>query len=64
VRNQLVPLIAEIDKRTYEIEEHSCKMLREQSFQWIDALLSELKVEQAANERGASLEGLAGVLET
>ena len=53
----------EIDKRVYQDEDHSYKMLREQSFQWIDALLGELKVEQAANERGACLEGLGSVLE-
>jgi hypothetical protein len=63
VRNHLLPLITEIDKRTYEIGDHSCKMLREQSFQWIDALLVELKVEQAAAERGACLEGLGSVFE-
>lgn len=53
----------EIDKRVYQDEDHSYKMLREQSFQWIDALLGELKVEQAANERGACLEGLGSVFE-
>lgn len=63
VRNDLMPLLNEMDRRIYGEDEHGSKALREQSFQWIDELLLELRVEQAANERGACLEGLACVFE-
>ena len=63
VRSELLPLLAEIDKRTFGTDEYGCKALREQCFAWIDALLFELRVEQPANERGACLEGLGCVFE-
>jgi hypothetical protein len=64
VRSELLNLIAEVDKRPVETRDESVNAsLREAGFQWADALLFELKVDRAANERGACLEGLASILE-
>lgn len=63
VRNELLPLLAEIEKHNIIKNDHATKMLQNQCFEWINEMMFELRVEQAANERGASLEGLAAVLE-
>ncbi|WWC86062.1 uncharacterized protein L201_000933 [Kwoniella dendrophila CBS 6074] len=65
LRNELLDLILEVDKRAYDqSEEQAYAMLRVACFEWADALLFELRVEQPANERGACLEGLAAVVES
>ncbi|KAL1406191.1 hypothetical protein Q8F55_007880 [Vanrija albida] len=65
IRNELLPFLAEVDKRTYdERDEKANRELRDVCFEWADALLFELRVEQPANERGACLEGLASILES
>ncbi len=57
-------LLAEIEKRAYNPrDEMNNRALREIAFDWAESLLYELRVEQAANERGACLEGLAAVME-
>jgi hypothetical protein len=63
IRTDLVPLLSEVDKRTLEKNEAATNMLQEQCFEWIDEMMFELKLEQGANERGASLEGLAASIE-
>ncbi|KAK6905515.1 hypothetical protein I203_106344 [Kwoniella mangroviensis CBS 8507] len=65
LRNDLLNLMLEVDKRAYDpSEEQAYTMLRAACFEWADALLFELRVEQPANERGACLEGLAAVVES
>ncbi|OCF33327.1 hypothetical protein I316_05068 [Kwoniella heveanensis BCC8398] len=65
IRNDLLTLMVEIDKRSYNpAEEQTYAMLRSACFEWADALLFELGVEQPANERGACLEGLAAIVES
>ncbi|WVW82100.1 hypothetical protein I302_104105 [Kwoniella bestiolae CBS 10118] len=65
LRNDLLNLMLEIDKRAYDqSEEQAYTILRAACFDWADALLFELRVEQPANERGACLEGLAAVVES
>ncbi|KAK8865757.1 hypothetical protein IAR55_000904 [Kwoniella newhampshirensis] len=65
LRNDLLTLMIEVDKRAYDAsEETAYVLLREACFEWADALLFELRVEQPANERGACLEGLAAVVES
>lgn len=63
IRSDLLPILAEIEKRKIAKNEHSTKMLQDQCFEWINEMMFELRVEQAANERGASLEALAAVFE-
>lgn len=64
IRNELLLYCSELDKRCYSRkEEAQYHDLREVCFEWGDALLYELRVEQPANERGACLEGLAAILE-
>jgi hypothetical protein len=64
VRNELLPLVVELEKRSYDqLDERSNVPLREACFSWAEALLFDLQVEQPANERGACLEGLAGIME-
>ncbi|WVF70746.1 hypothetical protein IAT40_005540 [Kwoniella sp. CBS 6097] len=65
LRNDLLTLMVEVDKRSYDpAEEQTYVMLRAACFEWADALLYELRVEQPANERGACLEGLAAIVES
>jgi hypothetical protein len=65
IRNKLLVLIQEVDRRCYSHhEEAAYRDLREVCYDWADSLLFELRVEQPANERGACLEGLAAVLES
>jgi hypothetical protein len=64
IRNALLPLLGEIDARPYDVnDDNSWQTLREQCFAWADTFMVELRIEQAAHERGACLEGLAAVLE-
>lgn len=64
IRNDLLPLLVEVDKRPFDPrDEPGNAALREVCFHWAEVVLLELKVEQAANERGACLEGLAAVME-
>jgi hypothetical protein len=64
IRNDLLPLLMEIDVRPYDAKKDvAWAGVREACFDWAEILLLELNVEQAANERGACLEGLAGVME-
>ncbi|WWC58416.1 uncharacterized protein I303_100956 [Kwoniella dejecticola CBS 10117] len=65
LRNDLLNMMLEVDRRAYDpSEEPAYLMLRAACFEWCDALLFELRVEQPANERGACLEGLAAVVES
>nr|XP_019014772.1 uncharacterized protein I206_00858 [Kwoniella pini CBS 10737]OCF53553.1 hypothetical protein I206_00858 [Kwoniella pini CBS 10737] len=65
LRNDLLNVMLEVDRRAYDsAEEPAYIMLRAACFEWCDALLFELRVEQPANERGACLEGLAAVIES
>ncbi|ORX34220.1 hypothetical protein BD324DRAFT_653488 [Kockovaella imperatae] len=65
VRSQLLPLLGEIEKRPYMPKDTvTNQSLREVAFEWAESLLYELRVEQAANERGACLEGLSAVMES
>ncbi|KAL7423767.1 hypothetical protein Q5752_001351 [Cryptotrichosporon argae] len=69
IRAELVPCLYEVEKQ-FECEAHlaaaqmGAHALRHAAFEWADLLLHELQVEQAANERGACLEGLGAVLES
>lgn len=64
VRTELLTLIVELDKRPVESrEDHLNVSMTDAAFQWCEALLFELRVDRAANERGACLEGLAAMLE-
>lgn len=65
IRNELLVYIGELDKRCYSrTEERVYEDIRDICFFWAESLLYELRAEQAANERGACLEGLAAVLES
>jgi hypothetical protein len=65
LKNELLPLLFEIEKRPYEInDEAGNSALRTSMFEWSDALLFELQIEQSANERGACLEALSAILES
>jgi hypothetical protein len=65
VRNKLLQILLEADKRGFDTFDHTGNAsLRSVCFDWADALLFELRVEQPAIERGACLEGLAAILET
>ena len=63
IRNRLLVTLNEIEKRPASTKEEVNRALREVAFDWAESLLYELRVEQAANERGACLEGLGSVLE-
>jgi len=64
IREDLLPLLVEVEKHPHSSsDEPGNASLREACFSWADALLQEMRVEQAANERGACLEGLAAVME-
>ena len=67
VRNDLVGLLAELDRRGYEAAQEAIGVygvLRRGCFDWAETLLDELRTEQPAHERGACLEGLAAVIES
>ena len=65
LKNELLPLLFEIEKRPYESSDESGNSaLRTSMFEWSDALLFELQIEQSANERGACLEALSAVMES
>ena len=64
IRTELLPILVEVDKRLFDDRDDGGSLaLREMCFEWTDTLLFELQIEQAANERGACLEGLAAILE-
>ncbi|WVR05720.1 hypothetical protein IAU60_002744 [Kwoniella sp. DSM 27419] len=64
LRNDLMSMMAEVDRKAYSPEdEQAYNILRSVCFEWAEALLSELRIEQPAHERGAALEGLAAVIE-
>ncbi|WVQ97110.1 hypothetical protein IAU59_004220 [Kwoniella sp. CBS 9459] len=65
LRNRLLRLLSELERRCYDpAEEQTYDKLRATCFEWADAILFELRVEQPANERGACLEGLAAIVES
>lgn len=65
LKNELMPLLMEIDKRPFEAHDDSGNAaLRSSMFEWSDALLFELQIEQTAHERGACLEALSAVMES
>lgn len=58
-------MLHEGEKRGFDaFDDAGNAALRAVCFDWADALLFELRVEQPAIERGACLEGLAAILET
>lgn len=65
LKSDLLPLLLEIDRRPYDPkDELAYSALRHSLFEWADALMFELQIEQSANERGACLEALATVIES
>jgi hypothetical protein len=65
LKNELLPLLFEVEKRPYDSKDESGNSaLRTSMFEWADALLFELQIEQSANERGACLEALSAVMES
>ncbi|OXG25689.1 hypothetical protein C361_01649 [Cryptococcus neoformans Tu259-1] len=65
LRADLVPLIAEADRRTYSRgQEGEYTLLREAFLKWINVLISELKYDRPVDERGAVLESLAALFES
>jgi hypothetical protein len=65
LKNELLPLLFEVEKRPYDPSDDSGNQaLRSSMFEWSDALLFELQIEQTANERGACLEALSAVMES
>lgn len=65
LKNDLMPLLFEIEKRPYDAQDESGNAaLRSSMFEWSDALLFELQIEQSAHERGACLEALSAVMES
>ncbi|KIR67572.1 hypothetical protein I314_01989 [Cryptococcus bacillisporus CA1873] len=64
LRADLLPLIAEADRRAYNREqEDEYTLLRETFLKWISVLASELKFDRPVDERGAVLESLASLFE-
>lgn len=64
IRSDLLPLLRELAKKPYNPNEEVANApLRDVCFEWADVLLWELRLDQAANERGACLEGLASIVE-
>lgn len=64
LRADLLPLIAETDRRAYNREqEDEYTLLRETFLKWISVLASELKFDRPVDERGAVLESLASLFE-
>lgn len=64
LRADLLPLIAEGDRRAYNREqEDEYTLLRETFLKWISVLVSELKFDRPVDERGAVLESLASLFE-
>lgn len=64
LRADLVPLIAEADRRTYSRgQEGEYTLLREAFLKWINVLITELKYDRPVDERGAVLESLAALFE-
>jgi len=65
LKNELLPLLFEVEKRPYDsTDDYGNTALRSSMFEWSDALLFELQIEQTANERGACLEALSAVMES
>lgn len=65
LKSELLPLLFEVEKRPYEwTDEAGNTSLRSVMFEWSDALLFELQIEQTANERGACLEALSAIMES
>lgn len=65
LKNDFMPLMLEIEKRPFDgHDETGNAALRSSLFEWSDALLFELQIEQAAHERGACLEALSAVMES
>jgi len=65
LKNEFLPLLFEVEKRPYDAQDDiGNQALRSSMFEWSDALLFELQIEQTANERGACLEALSAVMES
>jgi hypothetical protein len=65
LKNDFMPLLFEIEKRPFDPQDESGNgALRSSLFEWSDALLFELQIEQSAHERGACLEALSSVMES
>ncbi|WVQ71148.1 hypothetical protein IAR50_000673 [Cryptococcus sp. DSM 104548] len=65
LRAELVPLIAEADRRAYDVKkEDDYEVLRSVFLRWINLLISELRFDRPVDERGAVLESLAALFES
>ena len=65
LKNDFMPLLLEIEKRPFDTQDEAGNgALRSVLFEWSDALLFELQIEQSAHERGACLEALSAVMES